>query len=155
MIPFTFRLERVLRWRVTSLKLEEAKVEQLRFSMEQARTANGKLSEALSQTKQSTGVQMQLTGADLQAIDSYATRLVREIAQAGQTILALSEAIAKQMLIVSARDREVRLLERLRERRREEWQTEVNRESDEQSGDFSAGQWLRAKRDSERAVEPE
>ena len=155
MKAFTFSLERVLRWRVTSLKAEQQRLDQIRFSLEQARTENGNLAQSFSMAGQSTIGKALLTGADLYALNSYTSHLVREIAVVKQRMESIAEAIAKQLLVVSGCDKNVRLLERLRDRRQAEWQTEMNRELDTQSGDFSASQWLRTKRDAVRPGEPD
>jgi hypothetical protein len=150
MNAFRFRLERILHWRITSLKVEEARLEHIRFNLEVARAEREKLASAFVASKQSTGQQVLLRGADLHALDSYEGRLRTEIALAIAKMASLSEAIAKQSLVVSGCDRNVRLLERLRARRRLDWQKEANRELDELASDFSAGQWLRQKRDASR-----
>lgn len=150
MKTFAFRLERILQWRITSLKTEEMEIEKIRFSLELARMDNEKLVQALSRAKQSTGNQTIVKGADLHALDSYTIRLAKEIALANKKMSSLLEAIANQLLVVSNCDRNVRLLERLRDRRREEWQIEMNRESDALSADFSGGRWLRGRRDAQR-----
>lgn len=150
MKTFAFRLERILQWRITSLQTEEMRVEKLRFTLELASMEKEKLVQALSKAKQSTGNQTLVKGADLHALDSYTIRLAEELALASKKMASLSEAIAKQMLVVSNCDRNVRLLERLRDRRREEWQTEMNRELDALSADFSGGRWLRGRRDAQR-----
>lgn len=150
MKTFAFRLERILQWRITSLQTEEMRVEKLRFTLELASMEKEKLVQVLSKAKQSTGNQTLVKGADLHALDSYTIRLAEELALASKKMASLSEAIAKQMLVVSNCDRNVRLLERLRDRRREEWQTEMNRELDALSADFSGGRWLRGRRDAQR-----
>jgi hypothetical protein len=150
MKTFAFRLERILQWRITSLQTEEMRVEKLRFTLELASMEKEKLVQALSKAKQSTGNQTLVKGADLHALDPYTIRLAEELALASKKMASLSEAIAKQMLVVSNCDRNVRLLERLRDRRREEWQTEMNRELDALSADFSGGRWLRGRRDAQR-----
>lgn len=146
MKAFTFRLERVLQWRITSLKMEEMRLEKIRFGLKLARLDNETLAQAFLQAKRSTGTQTLVKGADLHALDSYTTRLAKEIALSNRKMSSLSEAIAKQMVVVSNGDGNVRLLERLRDRRREEWKTDMNRELDALSADFSGSQWLRGRR---------
>ena len=155
MKAFTFSLDRVLRWRITSLKMEQAQLEKIRFSLEQARTESGGLEQSFSKAGQATSGCALLTGADLHALDSYTARLAREIELVRLRMVSISAAIAKQMLVVSGCDRNVRLLERLRVRRQAEWQTEMNRETDTQSGEFTSSQWLRTKRDAAESGEPE
>jgi hypothetical protein len=151
MNAFTFRLERVLHWRITSLRLEEARLKQTRATLEVARTERERLSHALSQAKQQT--ETFLTGADLLALDRYAASLDKQVALSDQRITALSEATAKQTLVVARCDRDARLLERLRCRRLAEWQTGINRELESQMSDFSGSKWLRARSASEATTE--
>ena len=148
MKTFAFRLERILSWRVSSLKTQELKLEQLRCSLELANLEKEKLALALSQAQQSTETHSALLGVDLHALAAYRERLNRETLVASQNIAAIGESIAKQALVVAGCDRNVRLLERLRDRRREEWQAGMDRELDELSADFAGGQWMRIKRDS-------
>ncbi len=150
MKAFSFSLERVLRWRMTTLKTEQVRLEGIRFHLEQARIEKEKLSQSLADAKQSISGQGLLTGADLRNIDSYAARLGKQVELTDRKMSSLSEAIAKQLLVVSGADRNVRLLERLRERRVAEWQAGMNKESEEESSDFSAAQSQRGKNDSGR-----
>jgi hypothetical protein len=96
-----------------------------------------------------------LTGADLHALDSYTARLAREIALVKLRMVSISAAIAKQMVVVSGCDRNVRLLERLRVRRQAEWQTEMNRERTRNRGSSRPSQWLRTKQDAAEPGEPD
>jgi hypothetical protein len=94
-----------------------------------------------------------MNGADLQALDAYAVWVERELALMGGKISAHEQAVEKQKLIVSNCDRNVRLLERLRGRRKLEWQGENDRDLDALSADYSAAHWLRERQDAERRTE--
>lgn len=146
MKTFTFRLERVLEWRITSLKTEKIRLEKIRFSLALARMDSETLAETFLQAKRSTGTQTLVKGADLHALDCYTARLAKEIVLSNEKMSSLSETIAKQILVVSNCDGSVRLLERLRDRRQKEWKTDMNRELDALAADFSGSQWLRGRR---------
>jgi hypothetical protein len=155
MKAFSFRLERILSWRIASLKAEGTRLEQIRYSLELAKTEKENLALAISQATRSTSSDRIIRGTDLHLLATYAERLNREMILASQKIATLMEAVTKQLLAVSSCDRNVRLLERLRGRRREEWQADMNRELDELSAEFAGGQWQRTRRDPVRSAEPQ
>jgi flagellar export protein FliJ len=150
MKAFAFRLGRVLDWRSTSLKMEEAKLEPLRASLDEVRIEDQRLAQAVLNARQTTHSQHSLNGADLQALASYAVRMDEERALLADKIAVHEEAVRKQKEVVFTCDRNVRLLERLQGRRKVEWLEENNRELDSLSDDYSAASWLREQREAER-----
>jgi len=146
MKAFTFRLDRVLDWRTTSLKMEEAKLEPLRVSLEEVRVEDERLVQAVLRARQMTHSQPSLNGSDLQALAFYAVRMDKERVLLADKIAVHEEAVRKQKEVVFTCDRNVRLLERLRGRRKVEWLAENNRELDALSDDYSAASWLREQR---------
>jgi hypothetical protein len=153
MKAFTFRLDRVLDWRTTSLKMEEAKLEPLRVSLEEVRVEDERLTQAVLRARQTTQSQQSLSGADLQALAFYALRMDKERVLLAAKIAVREEAVRKQKEVVFTCDRNVRLLERLRGRRKVEWLEENNRELDALSDDYSAAAWLREQKDAVQRVE--
>src|ERR1700722_10018144 len=129
MKSFAFRLERVLQWRTTSLKTEKAKLEPIRALLEDARIERETLAQALFQAKQAA-YRNPLDGAALQALDSYAAWGDRQLTLLGGKILGHEQSVDKQNQVVVHCDRNVRLLERLRSRRKVEWLGEHDRELD-------------------------
>lgn len=151
MKAFVFRLQRVMAWRVAALKTAEVRLEEVRFGLETAKREKKTLDDVLSTTKQSAALRPDLHGSDLHAIHLYSARLQRETRAVEQKIKLFDEAVARQILVVTECDREVRLMERLRDRRLKDWQSECDRELDEVASDFSGSQWLRLKTHSEPA----
>jgi len=149
MKTFAFRLERVLHWRATSLKVEKAKLEPIRARLEHARAELEKLVQALYRAKQ-TAREHPVSGADLQALESYSAAVEREIGLMGGNIVGHEQAVEKQKQVVAVCDRNVRLLERLRSRRKVEWQSEHDQELEALSSDYSAAQWSRERQSGEQ-----
>lgn len=153
MKAFRFRLQRVLDLRNLQLKTEETKLEQLIRQCEekqaQWKMRQASLNEAYSANRSSS----YLHSSELVALGHFSRRIERECRQLTAGIEADAKLVAQQRAaVVQARSR-VRLLEKLKEQRRTEWQAESERELETLAGEFSAAQWLREKRqNSEKPV---
>lgn len=145
MKAFQFRLQRVLQLRESEAKTEEAALEKLyaeRTRLEQERDA---LTESLVRMSGATQGQQFLHPSQLVALDRFKDHVKREMTVFAQKLEAHQGKIDKQKArVVEARGR-VKLMEKLREKRREEWQAASDRELDEVASDFSAAQWLRSR----------
>jgi flagellar export protein FliJ len=143
MKAFQFNLARVLQLRESEAKSEESKLEQMsaiRARMEAERDA---LIASFERAAQAVKSQQAVHPSELIALDMYKTHVEREKAQWASRIVTQSDAIEKQRArVIQARAR-VRLLEKLRERRKAEWQVAADREMQELAADFSAAQWRR------------
>jgi hypothetical protein len=84
-----------------------------------------------------------VTGEDLARLDSFRAWSARQAAALAARAAELHRAVSEQTARVVAADRNVRLIERLRERRREEWCEEEQRGLDEMAGESSVAQWRR------------
>jgi len=151
MKAFAFRLEPVLRWRTSQLNAEKAKLESLRMRVEQARAEKQKLLEAVLREKQQASRQS-ISGSELQRLDAYAHWADEESARIEVKIRAYQEDVQKQTQVVTDCDRNIRLLERLRARRKQEWQEETDRELESLASDFSAAQWSRERNEENRRI---
>ncbi|MBV9267788.1 MAG: hypothetical protein JO061_16585 [Acidobacteriaceae bacterium] len=143
MKAFRFNLARVLDLRESEAKAEESKLEQMyamRARMEAERDA---LINGFERMAVAIKSQQALQPSELMALDRYKARVEREKTELAARLRAHEEAIGKQRArVVEARAR-VRLLEKLREKRKAEWQVGADREMEELAADFSAAQWLR------------
>jgi flagellar export protein FliJ len=143
MTAFRFPLQRALDWRRTQLELAEARVEQQLASLaaiDQARTSLDAIGQgAETEVRRFTG----LVGGDLSALGSFRLALkgrARDLAV--KRVECERELAARQAAVLEAR-RRYRLLERLKERRRAEWQSAAERELDELAADSYLAQWSR------------
>ncbi len=146
MTAFRFRLQRVLQLRESQLKTEEFKLEQLLQLRAQMQAAIDAAVWAVEKERQSIESETYSTSAQWLAFESFRKRAERERQQALQKLTAHDEAIEKQRAAVVEAKRAVLLLEKLQEKRRADWQIDADKEMEELTADFSAAQWLRAKR---------
>ncbi|MBV9506676.1 MAG: hypothetical protein JO323_16915 [Acidobacteriia bacterium] len=131
MTTFRFRLEKVLAWRHTQLELEEAKYQQQTRVVAELDRQNAQW----DAVKQGAEVQVRgwvpLLGGDLASLEDFRSH-VR--AQKKQLTLRITEERrrleAQQRAVLEAR-RQCELLERLKQRRLEEWQAAANKEIEE------------------------
>lgn len=143
MKAFKFRLERALQLRESELKTEEAALEELLNRRGQMLAEMTALDDSLQQARVSIQSQQFVRPAELISLERYNGWVDRERKEGLAKIAAHEEIVEKQkMKVVAARAR-VRLLEKLREKRKVEWQAEGNKEMEELATDFSAAQWLR------------
>ena len=128
MKTFQFRLERVLAWRRAQTRLAEVKLEALHAELagiaahvqELARERDAAGRELLA-SGSATGLELALLDSFRKAADAEAARL--EIARAD-----CRRRLDEQMQAVTERRRDVKLLERLKERRLDKWQLDYARE---------------------------
>lgn len=143
MKAFRFRLQRVLELRESEVKTEETQLERLRTRRAQMEAERLSLVNSLERATVSVRGQQFLHMFDLAALDRYKERVKRELQEWDTRLTRQDAEIDKQMgRVVAARGR-VKLMEKLRERRHVEWQSEADREMEELTSDFAAAQWLR------------
>ena len=142
MKAFQFRLERVLHFREGQLRVEEARLEQMRAGRRQFEGAIEGIDESVRRASGARPVGQFVYAADLTALDLFKKRAGRERVEALGRLQAHDGIIAKQQEQVVQARRKVRLLERLREKRKGEWQIESDKELEELTADFTASQWL-------------
>jgi flagellar export protein FliJ len=143
MNAFRFPLQKVLEYHRKQLELAEVRYKQQlavvsdldrqRSDIEAAGTT------AEIEVRQWGGI----AGCDLAALGRFRTRVKSEEARiGGQRAEAEKEVAVRQEAMLQAR-RSAKLLERLRERRLEEWEAQRDRELDELASDSFLAQWNR------------
>ena len=143
MKAFKFRLERALQLRERQLKTEEAALEDLLNRRGQMMDEMKALDVSLQQARVSIQRQQFVRPAELVSLDRYNGRVDRERKEWQSKIAAHDAIVEKQKTKVVEARGGVRLLEKMCEKRKLEWQAEGNRELEELGTDFSAAQWLR------------
>jgi hypothetical protein len=98
---------------------------------------------SLQQARVSIQSQQFVRPAELVSLDRYNVRVARERKECQAKIAAHDAVVEKQRAKVVAARGGVRLLEKLREKRKLEWQAQGDKEMEELATDFSAAQWLR------------
>ncbi len=143
MQSFRFRLERVLAWRKTQLEIEESRLKQLTAELAQLERAREDLELARAAARKTLDLCATVDGSELETL----ARHLRCLREAERTLAARRQQQAcriagQQEVVVEAR-RRLRLLERLRARRYNEWRAEADREMEAFSTEMFLARWNR------------
>lgn len=141
MKKFDFPLERVLAWRRTQVRVEQTKLEpilkELRMLEDRATAVQrerGESERAVIQSRSSMGL-------ELGALEYFRTASTAKSAKLGKDVSERRERIRAQREVIALKERDVRLLEKLREDRFNEWRREQEREVDQQAEESFLGRW--------------
>jgi hypothetical protein len=143
MRSFRFRLERVLSWRGTQLSLAEAKAEVLIGSLRTTDEAMADVVAGRASAQALLGRASTLTGGDLGVLEASRIWAVREEKKLAARRMELQQSIEVQNRCVAEARRGVKLVERLKERKHENWKTEADHEIDELAAESAIAQWRR------------
>lgn len=141
MTSFVFRLERILHWRRSALSIEQARLENLRVQARAVETARAQLERDRELRQREIVNGNEVSGKELLQLDAFREWAARQHVALGERAASLYAAIEGQAARVLAADRALRLLERLKERRREAWTAQENRELEALAGESAVAQW--------------
>jgi flagellar export protein FliJ len=141
MKQFSFRLDRVLEWRRTQVRIEEAKLEQLNGELRAIAAQQTAIREETEQTRVDLACSSAVTGVELAALEHYRQAASQKFVRLQQSRAQCNQKIAGQMQQVTERRREARLLEKLRERRVAEWSTALARDIEQQAEESFLSRW--------------
>lgn len=145
MTTFAFRLERVLRWRQAQLELEQFALSRLAAECTRWDLTLAKFESSRAEAEGLVLSCNSVMGEEFGALDRYRTHLQQQkqiaIDRRQETILRMEAQRARVLL---AR-RESRLLEKLREVRRKDWEQAVNREFEALAAETYLARWSLAK----------
>lgn len=140
---FQFPLEKVLNWRRTELKAEEARLaawlaERARLDAARAeiRTARDRAGSRVIEAQAVDGIELESLAAYRQRLEKELIALDRRRAQSGEEIL-------KQRARVVDAHRRLRLLEKLKGRRLGEWQLALQLETESLASEAYLARWHR------------
>jgi flagellar export protein FliJ len=125
---FEFALRRVLDWRRTQLDLAENQLRHMAAAVEELSLSVVKLDLVKERAEQSACQAAVLEASDLWALAAYRQRLISERKQLLQRRVEAERQVAAQRQRVVEAQRQCRLLEKLEDRRRAEWQAFSERE---------------------------
>jgi len=145
MTTFAFRLERVLRWRQAKLELEQFALSRLaaectRWDLTLAGFESTRASEEALVLSRNT-----VTGEEFGALDRYRKHLQQQKQIALDRRQAAGLKMEEQRGRVMLARRESRLLEKLRDVRRKDWEEAVNREFESLAAETYLARWSLAK----------
>jgi hypothetical protein len=133
MKKFQFPLAQAMEWRRTSLRLEEAKLEALYAELAGFQMRAAKLREAQTLAEKTLAEAASITGAELRQLDVFAQAAKLELVRLREAAANCQKRIAAQMDTVIHKRRDLRLLERLHERKLAEWKADFARELDKEA----------------------
>jgi hypothetical protein len=143
MKSFRFPLEKALEWRQKQLQLAEARVQEQLATLATIDQALSELDAMGHRTEIEVRQFPLLVGGDLGALSYFRLAIKgRGKELAARRVQGEKELAVRQGVLLEARRRS-RLLEKLKGRRQEEWQTAANRELDELAADSYLAQWAR------------
>ncbi len=140
MKAFSFRLERVLEWRQAQLDVEQSALGRLAAEFARWEAVLASLGNARAKAEglvQSGPV----TGTDLGALASYQEHIERQRKITLDRRRDCAARLEKQRARLLQARREHRLLEKLRQVRRAEWETAVDREFEALAAETYLAQW--------------
>lgn len=146
MTSFQFNLRKVLQWREIELELAEARFKQQAAAVAELDRARAELEASGIRAEVVVRQWSPVAGRDVAALGGY--RLLVKM-QEGEIAVRRAEGqktlAAQEAAMLEAR-RRCRLLERLKERRRAEWQAASDRELEELAAESFLSGWARGER---------
>jgi flagellar biosynthesis chaperone FliJ len=140
---FHFPLDRVRRWREGQAGLEEMKLEQLRGNWEALREERQNIETERTRSEQEVLGQSTIGASELQSLDAYrlhSRARIRDIEnREGQAETLMAQ---QGQRVIEAR-RNAELLERLKQKAREEWQAASDKEQESFAAELYLGRWMR------------
>lgn len=135
MNAFRFPLERALEWRRRQLEIEENRFKHLAAALAEIDRARADLESTAIRAELQVRGWAPLLGQDLSALAGFRADVkTKEEALAGRRAECQRQLETQQRVMLEAR-RRCRLLEKLRERRWEEWRAATDRELEQFAGE--------------------
>jgi flagellar protein FliJ len=128
MKAFEFRLERIAQYRRQQAELAQARFQALLSELRRLEGEIASLDIQSADVRREVTGRPGLSGADLEALDQYQRHLARQATALARKKPELAADVEAQRAVVIEVERQVKLLERLRERKFQEWSSEADRE---------------------------
>ncbi|MGA2136248.1 MAG: hypothetical protein ABSH50_28490 [Bryobacteraceae bacterium] len=143
MRAYVFSLGRVLSWRRTELELEENRLRRMAAVLLELDHAAHRLELARERAEQAVRQAPSTQAADLWALAAYRDRLLAESRTLAERRKIAEAQLAAQRRKLLEAQRQCRLLEKLDQRRREEWRAEADREAESLAAETFLAGWRR------------
>jgi flagellar export protein FliJ len=138
---FTFRLEKVLRWRQTQLELEQFALSRLTAECARWDAALKKLEDGRRAAENSAHSSGPVRGGYLAALATYQKHIQHEKQLCTERRHECERKMEQQRARLLKARREFRLLEKLRQLRRAEWEIAVDREFEALAAEAYLARW--------------
>jgi len=143
MKKFNFPLDRVLDWRRSQARMEESKLEQIYGELRRLEIREKSLLEERARSQKHLATIPAASSEELAAFDSFHGHLREECLRLDNQRNECRTRIDAQIQIVTLRRRDVRLLEKLKEKQHGNWTAEFNREIEQQAAEAALAKWSR------------
>lgn len=143
MKEFRFRLEKVLGWRHLQMRAEEEKLVALQQQVEVLTRRANALAAAELNSKLGVLKAPSVQGSDLHALTAFQNRVKKERAMLAAERGQCERRIALQRTRLLKAQRDYRVLEKLRERRKDAWIYSNNRELENAAADAHLSKLIR------------
>jgi len=139
MMTFRFRLQRVLEFRRTQLQVAESECRRAEAKLNAVQARQTALDLRKTETRNAVARLPSVAGHDLWALPDWYRWTDAEKSRLTRLENASAEELEKRRAAAMEAQRKVRLLEKLHDKRRAEWQGAFDREVEEQAADAFRG----------------
>jgi flagellar export protein FliJ len=138
---FHFPLEQALNWRAQMARAEEARLEALFRKRRECEEVAARLESDKNTAERQVRAQSVLTAQDLESLESFGHYVVAQKARLARDVRQLNEAITAQQAKLTEARRQVRLLEKMKERKWDEWRAAADREMEAEAAELFLSKW--------------
>ncbi len=138
---FAFSLERVLAWRRIEARIERVRWEQIRAERKAIEDARENLRFEAARSAEGVRAARSATGAELEALDRFRVFVEAEQQRLGHQSAECEKRGAAQAAIARAKERDVKVLEHLRERQLDTWSKAEARETEQAAAESYLARW--------------
>jgi 5-methylcytosine-specific restriction endonuclease McrBC GTP-binding regulatory subunit McrB len=128
---FNFPLDRVRRWRLEQLNVEELKLQQLRAELESLAASKRLIQGELAQTQRQVLGQVSMQSSELETLDSYRLHIRGRIRDLENREWERGTKVIEQRAKVIEARRQFELLEQLRQKSFGAWKTALDKEQED------------------------
>ena len=138
---FNFPLDRVRRWRLEQLNVEELKLQQLRAELEGLAASKRLIQDELTQTQRQVLGQTYVQASELETLDSYRVHIRGRVRELENREWQWGVKLIEQRTKVIEARRQYELLEQLRKKSFGAWKTAVNKEQEDLAAELFLGRY--------------
>lgn len=146
MNAFRFRLQRVLEFRRMQLQLAESECHRAGVKLHSIQAQQLALATRKTETRRAFSTLPEIAGRDLAPLPAWYTWTVRAGQVLGQLQRNAAQDLERRRAALLQCQQKVRLLEKLREKRHDEWQAAFDKELEELAADSTNSRFGRQKR---------
>jgi flagellar FliJ protein len=141
---FRFRLESVLKWRLLQLELEEEKLQEQFTELRGLEQRQETLAAGKAEAERAVLGAKTVEAGELAALDAHRRWVAAQRERLARAVLECQKRIEEQRGRVRKAEQNLKLLEKLRQRRLVEWTAAVEKEYQALAEEAYLGQWQRS-----------